>query len=130
MSLTLRRVALGVYLACVATALLWPGIVLPDAPIERPDLVAHAGMFGLLTLLMVGARVGGSPTLGVRNVAVGGLVSLALASGLEAAQGIPGINRSSGLDDGLANALGVALVSGALGVIGVVDRSKRRDGQG
>ena len=129
MSLTLRRLALGLYLAVVAVLLLWPGIVLPETTIRRPDLVAHAGMFGLLTLLMIGSRVGGRPTLGPRNIAVGGSISLLLARGLEAAQGIPGINRTSGWDDGIANALGVFGVCAALLLIGAIDDVKRTGGR-
>ena len=121
----LRRAALGGYLATVAGLMLWPGIVLPETAIRRPDLIAHAGVFGLLTLLVIGARPAGEPTLGARNIAAGGVIALVLATGLEWMQGLPGINRTRGVDDAIANGVGVFGVCASLLFIGAIDDQKR-----
>ncbi len=125
MSRRLRRVLLGVYLAIVLLLTLWPGLRLPETPVPRPDLIGHAGMFGLLTFLLVLARVGGAPTLGARNILVGGLIALVFATATEAAQGIPGVNRYSGWDDGAANALGVLAAVSVCFLGGAFDDQKR-----
>ncbi|GAB4515659.1 MAG: hypothetical protein Tsb0013_20260 [Phycisphaerales bacterium] len=125
MSLALRRAALGCYIAAVLVLTLWPGLKLPETAVRRPDLIAHAGLYGLLTLLMIGARVGGPPTLGARNIFVGGAITLAIASAAEAAQGLPGINRVAGWDDGAANALGVFAVCALMLLVGAIDDQKR-----
>lgn len=125
MNIVHRRAALVVYLILVACATLWPALRLPDMDVPRPDLIGHASMFGLLTLLMILARPGGPPTLGARNIATGALISLAIASTLEAAQAMPFLRRSCGWDDGIANAVGVIGVTTLCLVVGALDDQKR-----
>ena len=130
MNIGLRRAALGVYLVLIACATLWPALRLPEMDVPRPDLIGHAGMFGLLTTLMILARPGGVPTLGAKNIATAALISLAIASTLEAAQAMPFLRRTSGWDDGLANAVGVIGATTLALLVGAFDDQKRtgRDG--
>lgn len=125
MNVQLRRGVLVLYLLVVLFLTLWPNLKLPEMDIQRPDLLAHAGMFGLMTLLFTYARVGGAPTLGGKNLITSGLLSLAIASTIEAAQGLPFIKRVSGLDDGVANAIGVLGATALCFVVAALDDQKR-----
>ena len=128
MNIALRRAALAVYLLFILWAMLWPQLRLPETDIPRPDLLAHLGVFGLLTVLTILARAGGAPTLGPRNIATGALIALAIASTLEAVQAIPALNRTSGWDDALANALGVAGATVVFLLLGALEDPARTEG--
>ena len=107
----LRRTAFALYALALLVATHWPQLTI-TGPIERPDLVIHAGAFGLWTLLLVGAALFG-PALSTRNILASAAVGALYAPLDELSQGLPGLNRVVALDDALANLLGVALAGGA-----------------
>ena len=125
MTLARRRAVFVAYALAVLALLLWPALELPAGPVPRPDLVAHLGVFGLFTLLLVAARPARGPALGPRNLAVSGAGSLVFASGAELAQGLPGVNRFVTWEDGLANAMGVFGAITACLLLGAIEEDAR-----
>ena len=77
-------------------------------PIPRPDLYIHLAVFGLWTLLFSLCRPAG-PIFSGRNIRWVAGTSTVYAVFDELTQGIPGINRSVGVDDLAANILGIGL---------------------
>lgn len=104
------RVAFALYALALVTLTHWPRLELPVVIIERPDLVAHAGAFGLLTLLLIAASFFG-PALSARNIARAALISAAYAPIDELTQSLPGVNRDTNLSDFLADLAGVILAA-------------------
>ncbi len=106
--ITALRVALALYAVTLITLTHWPRLELPIDVIERPDLVAHVGAFGLLNCLMIAASLFG-PMLSTRNIARASLACAIYAPIDELTQSLPGVNRhTSGLDI-LADLAGIAL---------------------
>jgi VanZ family protein len=104
------RVVFALYAVTLVALTHWPRLELPTDIIERPDLVAHVGAFGLLNLLMIAASYFG-PALSTRNIARASLVCAIYAPIDELTQSLPGVNRhTSGLDV-LADLVGVALAA-------------------
>jgi VanZ family protein len=104
------RVALALYAVTLITLTHWPRLELPIDIIERPDLVAHLGAFGLLNSLMIAASFFG-PALSTRNIVRASLICAIYAPIDELTQSLPGVNRhTSGLDM-LANLVGISLAA-------------------
>lgn len=116
----LRRRAFALYAALVFTATHWPKLEI-HAPIERPDLVIHLGVFGLWAGACIAAAFFG-PLWSTRNILISGLVSLIYSAFDEATQAIPFIHRTCALDDWCYNALGVA---GATAIALLLARRRR-----
>jgi VanZ family protein len=104
------RVAFVVYALTLVTLTHWPRLELPTDIIERPDLVAHVGAFGLFTLLLIAASFFG-PSLSRRNILRAALIAAIYAPIDELTQSLPGVNRTTSLWDLLANLAGVALAA-------------------
>lgn len=100
------RAAFVVFALVLVTLTHWPNLELDIEVIERPDLVAHFGAFGLWTALLIGASFFG-PMLSTRNIATAGAVACVYAPLDELTQGIPGVNRHVSALDLLANLSGV-----------------------
>ncbi len=121
--ITALRVALAIYAVTLVTLTHWPRLQLPADIIERPDLVAHVGAFGLLNCLMIAASLFG-PALSGRNIALASLVCAIYAPIDELTQSLPGVNRhTSGLDV-LADLVGVSLA--AIAALAVARFRQRR----
>lgn len=104
------RIAFIVYALTLVTLTHWPRLELPADIIERPDLVAHVGAFGLFTLLLIAASFFG-PSLSTRNIARAALVAAIYAPLDELTQSLPGVNRTTSALDLVANLAGVALAT-------------------
>lgn len=111
--MTQRRllIAARIVFVCFALVLVtlthWPNLEIDIEVIQRPDLVAHFGAFGLWTLLLIAASFFG-PMLSTRNIALATLVAAIYAPLDELTQGIPGVNRHVSMFDLAANLGGVA----------------------
>ncbi|MDX2116536.1 MAG: hypothetical protein SFZ24_13075 [Planctomycetota bacterium] len=109
--------------ACLIFALThWPKLEI-KADIPRPDLIIHVVVFGSWTAVFIMCGFFG-PRLEKRPVLISGAVSLAYSAVDEALQLIPFINRHAGLDDAAANALGVALATAGMLLLGHVLRGR------
>ncbi len=106
------RTAFIVYALTLVTLTHWPRLELPTDIIERPDLVAHVGAFGLLTLLLIAASFFG-PALSTRNIVRSTIVAAIYAPIDELTQSIPGVNRTTSALDMLADLAGVAIAAAA-----------------
>lgn len=104
------RTAFIVYALTLVTLTHWPQLEIPSDIIERPDLVAHFGAFGLFTLLLIAASFFG-PALSPRNITRAAIVAAVYAPIDELTQSIPGVNRTTSAWDLLANLGGVALAT-------------------
>ena len=104
------RVAFVIYALTLVTLTHWPRLELPTDIIERPDLVAHLGAFGLFTLLLIAASFFG-PSLSRRNILRSALIAAIYAPVDELTQSLPGVNRTTSALDLLANLTGVALAT-------------------
>lgn len=105
-SVLMRRL-LALDIVVVLALTLWPRLEVP-IPINRPDLLAHLGVFGSLTLVAIASGLFG-PALSRRNILWSAISTGLFASIDESLQSIPAIHRTCALDDALANLLGVAL---------------------
>ncbi|MCX5688198.1 MAG: VanZ family protein, partial [Planctomycetota bacterium] len=103
----LMRRLLVIDVVVVLVLTLWPRLEVP-IPIKRPDLIAHLGVFGSLTLVVIAAGFFGN-ALSTRNILLAALCTGLFASIDEALQSIPAIHRTCALDDAMANLLGVSL---------------------
>jgi VanZ family protein len=96
--------AFWVYFTVLSVLLLWPKLELPQV-IERPDLWAHGGSFGLFTLLLClwnPLRVRGPGLTGLMGMAGG----VAYGGSTELLQMIPFVKRTAGWDDWAADSFG------------------------
>lgn len=106
------------YAAVIFVATHWPRLEI-HAPIERPDLILHVGVFALWTVLCALCGFFG-PALSMRNIALAGGVGLVYSFADEALQAVPFLHRHAALDDALANALGVALAAAVLVIVSFI----------
>ena len=126
--MTWRRllIAARIVFVCFALVLVtlthWPNLQVDIDVIQRPDLVAHVGAFGLWTLLLIAASFFG-PMLSTRNILRAGLVGAIYAPIDELTQGLPGVNRHVSALDLVANLVGVA---GAVAFMLLVARIRQR----
>lgn len=97
----------GGYAGAIFALTHWPRLTVPF-PITRPDLYIHMAVFCLWSLLFALCRPAG-PLLSGRNVRWVAGTATVYAVFDELSQGIPGINRSVGVDDLGANILGIGL---------------------
>lgn len=88
----------------------WPNLKI-EAPIQRPDLIAHVAVFGVWTAFCIACAFFG-PALSIRNILLSGVVSVIYSSIDEALQAVPFVQRHAAFDDAAANACGVALITG------------------
>lgn len=110
------RVAFGVWAVTVFTLTHWPGLKIEGAPVRRPDLFAHLGVFGLWGVLFAWSGFFGRRG-SARNACWSFGIGVVYAAVDESLQLIPILNRHAGLDDFAANVLGIALgVTGASAV--------------
>ena len=98
---TAWRIALLAGAIVVETGTHWPKLTLgtPDQPVDK---LLHASAFGMLTALVLQARVVGRRWMVLP-------LMLAWSAVDELTQGIPGLNRSVDLDDWIADAIGIVL---------------------
>ena len=114
----IRAVFLG-YAVVVAGLTHWPALRIPDVGVSRPDMLIHAGTFGVWAFLAIRCGWFG-PWLSARNIALAGLMSVAYAAVDESTQLIPALRRTSSWDDfaadlfGIAGGIAAACVAGAL----------------
>lgn len=105
----LRRAAFALYAAALLLATHWPQLRLPPVgPITRTDVLAHAGAFGLWTLLLAWCAFW-PPTLSGRNVRRCAVIAAVYAVLDETSQAIPALNRTVDPADYAANLAGVLL---------------------
>lgn len=116
------RVLFVVFALVLVTLTHWPNLELDIDVVERPDLIAHVGAFGLWTLLLIAASFFG-PMLSTRNIARAGVVGAIYAPIDELTQGLPGVHRHVSALDLIANLVGVA---GAVVFMLVVARIRQR----
>ncbi len=107
MGRTALRAVTAVYTLIVTWLMLWPNLQGPDIPVQRPDLVAHFGVFGLLTLLVIACRLFAERAISAANIARSGVLCASFATLTELGQGLPFINRVFDPMDAMCNALGV-----------------------
>ncbi|HRJ50506.1 MAG: VanZ family protein [Phycisphaeraceae bacterium] len=103
--------AFGVYAGVVFMLTHYPQLTIPVP--GRPDLVAHMGMFGLWTILLVLCGAFGEP-LSEINIWRSGGVALVYSGLDEWSQAFAPIRRVAALDDFAANALGVMVATAGL----------------
>jgi VanZ family protein len=106
------RMIFGVYAIVLLALTHWPRLEMPLIQI-RSDLVVHMTAFGLWTCLLAMCAWFGAP-LSRRNILISAPIALVYSAIDEVTQGIPGINRTVALDDGVANGLGVLVGTGIL----------------
>ncbi len=109
--LRVRRALFVLYAIALLVATHWPKLTI-RGPIERPDLLLHAGAFGLWTLLLIACGFFGR-VLSTRNILICAAIGAVYAPLDELSQSLPGLHRVSAVDDALANLLGIALAGGA-----------------
>lgn len=114
-----------VYALTLVTLTHWPRLQL-DAPIGRPDLVAHLIAFGLWTSLLLATGWLGRPT-SARALLLAGVAGACVSAVDEASQGLPGINRTVHASDLFANFGGVGLAIGMFAAIGLWHRLRGVD---
>ncbi len=107
----LARLALAGYVAALLTATHWPRLNVNPESGFRLDLFIHCGAFGLLALLMTGARLFDRQVLTPRNVLTSALASSAIAGFDEITQAIAIFQRVADPLDYAANLVGIALAS-------------------
>ncbi|MDX9911544.1 MAG: VanZ family protein [Phycisphaerales bacterium] len=108
------RAAFWLWALTLFTLTHWPGLAIEGVPIERPDLYAHLGVFGLWGALLAWGGFFGPP-VSLRNAGLSLLTGVVYAAIDESLQLIPALRRHAGFDDFAANTLGLALgVSGAM----------------
>jgi VanZ family protein len=120
-SSTTRRRTFVVYAIILFTLTHWPGLGI-QTDLGRPDLVVHTVVFGLWTILLIACQFFGPPG-SWRNIAICAPIAVAYACIDESLQAIPFVNRHAGVDDALANLLGVSL--GVL-TMSLIARHRRR----
>jgi len=114
------RVAFFIFALVVVFLTHWPQLQVPVPGLNRSDLVAHVGVFGIWTVLFIRCSWFG-PVLSARNIVVGGLLALAYAGLDEATQAIPGVRRFVGWDDFSANMVGVGVGVAAVLLVAAFD---------
>ncbi len=105
-----RRAGFWVYTATLLTATLWPNLTITPILVERPDLLIHAGTFGLWTALLLASGYLG-PALRLGTVLKAAVIAIAFAGADESAQAIPIVQRHAAWDDFGANVLGIGIVA-------------------
>jgi VanZ family protein len=106
------RAAFWIFAAILTIGLLWPNAQLPPV-INRPDLIVHGVSYGLFTTLLFASRLCQRPPTTHqrtwRSLLWTAATALIYSTATESLQAIPFLNRTSALDDWLANLLGVVL---------------------
>lgn len=105
----------GGYAGAIFSLTHWPRLQLPML-VPRSDLWVHCFVFGLWAILFAICRPAG-PLLSGRNIRWSSGVAVVYAVIDELTQGLPGINRSVGVDDLGANLLGIL---GAVSILWVL----------
>lgn len=102
------RLALAVYWPALALATHWPRLDIPNPPMGPIgfDKLTHASCFGLLSLLLIHARVGGRALRPISHLVVGMFVAGIYATADELTQGF--FERTVSGRDMAANLTGVA----------------------
>lgn len=116
------RVAFWLFALALFIATHWPALKV-DGPVERSDLWAHLGAFGLWAVLLVSCGYFARP-LSPRNVLLSAAVATLYACFDEGLQAIPALRRTFGWDDLAADVLGVWLASGLLLILAVLQRPR------
>ena len=109
------RVVFGLYTSALLTATHWPGLVV-DGPIDRTDLVIHAGVFFWWTVLLFGSglvAMGGCGCF-ARRLVWTGVCGVVFAGFDELTQ--PMFSRVADPLDFLADSVGVLAAAGAIWV--------------
>lgn len=101
------RWLLVLYGIALTIATHWPDLSIQSPIIERPDLLLHGGCFGLLTLLIISARLVGKSADNSHNLFWGIVIAVAWSGLDELSQGIPAVHRHVAWSDFGANLLGV-----------------------
>ena len=109
------RTAFVCFAGAVFIATHWPRLTVPGP--GGTDLVAHLVVFSAWTVLL-GLTGWCGPRFSVRGVGLGVLIALAYAGVDEGLQAVPILGRTCSWSDYGANALGVALASAGLLVVG------------
>jgi VanZ family protein len=110
----LRRAAFFGYALLVVTATHWPALTIGSHGLNRLDLLIHAGVFALWTVLLATCGFFG-PATSRRNIVRCLPIALVYATIDECSQGIPILRRTVDPLDLAANTSGIVL-----GVIGLV----------
>ena len=101
-------IAFPVYAIILATLTHWPKLRI-EAPIDRPDILAHALAFGVWTALLMATGWLGRPR-GVKSLLLATGAGVCVATVDEASQALPGLGRTVDRSDLWANLLGVGAV--------------------
>jgi len=119
----LTRGSFIAYVIALFTATHWPNLEI-DVPLERPDLLAHAGAFGLFTALLLATGWLGRP-LSARAILLATVAGVCVSAVNEASQGLPQVRRTVDPSDLWANLVGVGIVTVGAAVLAVVVRLRR-----
>lgn len=106
------RLFFAAYVVLIGVLTHWPGMKIVS-PVPRPDLIAHAGVFALWTVLCARSQLFGRWG-SWKAIGLTALVSAAYAGLDEWTQRF--VNRYSAWDDYLANLLGIALGTAAVAI--------------
>jgi hypothetical protein len=98
----------------------WPALKI-NAP-GRPDLLVHAAIFSLWTLLLIACGFFG-PVLSRRNILTALPVAIVYAAIDESLQAIPWIRRTAALDDYLMNVTGIVAAAALAGTFLILRRN-------
>jgi len=102
---TATRFAFGVFAGTLFALTHWPRLAI-RVDIERPDLIVHLVAFAMWVVLGIAAAPFGQ-RLSLRNINTTALIGLCYAPLDELSQGIPGLGRTVGIDDLVANCGGI-----------------------
>lgn len=119
---SLMRVAFVCFALATTVGTHIPGLKVTGA-IPRTDLLLHAAVFGVWTLLLVLCRFFG-PALSVRNVLFSAGVAVVYALVDELTQLIPGLNRHAAPEDFLADVIGIGGATIAAGLASMSFKQK------
>ena len=106
LSTTLWRWSLGLYGLILAIGTHWPRLRI-DGPVARSDLYIHVAAFGVLGGVLTLAALWGAPA-SRRNLVRALAVGVVFAALDEITQANPGLGRTAGFDDFLADVVGLS----------------------
>jgi hypothetical protein len=108
MTLRARRIAFSCYAAALFIGTHFPNLKIRVPHVERPDLIIHLSVFAVWFTLLLGTGWIG-PWRRFRSIALCALISAVYACFDEFSQSLPGLNRTSAMDDLYANLAGIGL---------------------
>jgi VanZ family protein len=108
MNRTAIRVIWILYALALFAATHWPGLAVPPSPISRLDLVIHASVFGLWTLLFFKSAWIGTEECPIRRIVWTGVIAIVFSAFDELTQ--PIFSRTFDLWDLGADFAGVVIM--------------------